>query len=131
MITLLATLLPAAADPGAVVQYECRQTNPMEYAWFGLRFRVDSSTSPDAPISATLLDMESGEVRIRSTNPVRFPQYDLPGRDAWGLGQDENGTGYLLSLPADDLDAEVRVSVTQVFGGGIAQWVNEFRCVEF
>jgi hypothetical protein len=124
----------ANASPGEAVveQYLCRQTNPMQYASFYLQFRADTGLDPDHPISATLFDTETQTIRMRSTNLVRREAYDLadPDMDAYSFGRDSNDTVYLLVIPTGSLDDVFRAQVTQVFGGGVAQWVNQFECVE-
>lgn len=40
--------------------------------------------------------MATGEARLRSTNPMRLPAYDVGGGDAWALGHDDVDTDSVL-----------------------------------
>lgn len=122
---LLALALPAQAyDP---VTFECVQTNPYQYSDFTLTFVADMDT--ERPVAARLYDNETASVRMQGRKLPAMPKYwDTPGMDTYGIGRDGNGTDYMLRVPQDPWTDPVDVEVLQVFGGGQAQWVNEFTC---
>lgn len=132
---ILPVLLAAAAEAGpnrdkdsTTDVYVCGQTNAMEYASYGLRFRTDPSFDPDRPISVTLVDRQTRAVSARTTSPARSPEHDVLDRDAWWIGGDPAETVYLLLLPRGELEQTVTVQVVQILAAGRAQWVNEFGC---
>jgi hypothetical protein len=131
MVPLLLSSAAAVAAPW-IDHYACRQINPIPGSDFELFLAVEVRPfgGPVTPIAARLSDLESSTIRIESLEPTRSPEYDLaaPRRDAWHLGEDDIAE-YILMLPRREMrEIEHGVSVTQVFGGGIAQWSNEFLC---
>jgi hypothetical protein len=128
---LFAMLAPAQAqDALQVAQYSCEQTNPMQYTDFHLRFRAIVTSDPDRPYAATLYDLETDSVRIRSRDLQERAAFRIEGWDAYSLGRDEVGTIYVLRVPRQaDLGEQFDAQMVQVFGDGRAQWVNEFACV--
>ena len=108
-----------------------RTDQPTQYASFALRFRTDGSLGAERPISASLVDRETHTVTVRTGNPARTPDWDVGDADAWQIGRDIGGTVYVLTIPRVEpaTSEALAVQVTQVFGGGRAQWVNEFSCV--
>jgi hypothetical protein len=129
LILALATARGADSTPPTIDRYECTQTNPMQYAYFDLHFRaIDRLSDPDRPVAARLDDLESDTLRVRSTQMARRPDYRDPGFIAYEMGFDDVGTEYLLYLPVSDLGDHPDVYVKQLFGGGRAQWIDEFTC---
>jgi hypothetical protein len=113
-----------------VVRYVCEQTNPTPYATFSLRFRVQATEAGDRPFLVFLRDLEEDARRIATRRPDRDAPYDLvePALEAWYLGIDDVGIEYVLRIPPGDLGDAADVQVVELFGGGRAQWVNEFTC---
>jgi hypothetical protein len=130
MISLL--LLPTAiAAPPWIDHYACRQTNPIPGADFELFFAVDTRPlGAVVPTAVRLDDLETSTVRMVSTEPSRARDMDLggPRRDAWLFGEDDIAQYFLLVPHRELREIERSVTVTEVFGGGQAQWVNEFSC---
>lgn len=127
MLTLLASI---AAHADVPERYACHTTNPIPGAVLAVRFAVDPRGEAPFPLTARVYDLESRTLLARTGDPVRRPEYDLadPDRDAWHLGEDEVAE-YLLLLPHRPLDElEEGVTLTEVYGGGQAQWVSELLC---